>query len=175
MISIADFRALKYGDEIKVLVHEVGSAKRVIDDDYSFVDENNIGKDYNWHYLPCTGYIKEIGKVSLIIDMASGFSNWEFRVDYDYGTIKKYLPSDFDSSNKGGWWLWREAIHSKRVDEPIAKKDVETPPLPCIECLRFYPMALPNFEEKLVCYSCRDSMQWKYTVDKSTGKVHART
>lgn len=33
----------------------------------------------------------------------------------------------------------------------------------CLECKNGYPYAEPNFNDKLICWSCVDSLGWKYT------------
>lgn len=43
----------------------------------------------------------------------------------------------------------------------------------CFECKNGYPYAEPNFNDKLVCWSCVDSLGWKYT--KNNNIVLAKT
>lgn len=49
------------------------------------------------------------------------------------------------------------------------KQDPYKTAIACIECKEFYPYAVPNYGDKLVCWTCCDSNKWKYTrIDKQT-------
>lgn len=79
----------------------------------------------------------------------------------------------FDSVKLDWIDLSREAIISIQPGKAKPHSPKETPPLPCAECKQFYPYAIANFGEQLICWGCRDSMGWKYGKD-DLGKVYLK-
>lgn len=77
-------------------------------------------------------------------------------------------PTQFDWID-----LAREAITAIQHEKPKQQKSRDTPPLPCAECKQFYPYAIANFGDQLICWGCRDSISWKYGKDE-TGKVYLK-
>lgn len=61
----------------------------------------------------------------------------------------------------------------KPIGATLARSD--SAGMVCIECKNGYPYAEPNYnDDKLVCWSCCDSLGWKYGKDKQTKKVTLR-
>lgn len=162
MISYEEFETLKFGDKVKVSVfHVPNSEKFKYEIDYRF-DSKNIPV-----ILYCSGFNK-CGDTELLIDETSRIRCWPSS-KHEQLVKKHKLQIDF----AGAWSVPPEAIDSICHADAIAKPK-DTPPLPCVECWRFYPMAEPNCEDKktLVCFSCRTSKGWKY--ETKNGVVYLR-
>lgn len=148
-----DPKDLSLGDEVEVFYNN-----RYIIDSYQ--------KDFD-----CNKYKKTIAKVygispfindynqSVIIEVAENFEYWElpkkelyiYERDFNFKFI-----SDFPDKIRA----WQ--IPYSSISSILTKKSLNSGCF-CLECKEYYPYAVPNRENGLLCYSCRTSVGWKYS------------
>lgn len=92
-------------------------------------------------------------------DMGGYFSGYAGLYTRDPSSI---VHPDIDKSKEKRYY---EIYAPGNVVEHIRSgntKTKDTAGMTCHECRGGYPYAEANFNDKLVCWSCRDSLRWKY-------------
>lgn len=157
MITYDQYSKLQFGDEV-----EIACSKRNILDGVCYSDESNA--QFSWFNVAGI----DLGTLGVLVPKDSAFNHWP----WSDRTLERMGNPKFDRSKYGGYWVSVHPIRAFRstrvdIDAPQSK---ETLPIPCFECKQFYPYAEPNYGKQLVCWSCRDSLGWKYGKD-TTGQV----
>lgn len=161
MITEEVYRGLKYGDEIYVSLTEKHDHR-----EYKFqINEWEFQKG-TCIWLPCVGVHQERlqngeSMITAVIITNPEIYGWNWTGSRHIAKVQAPNESELNRIiSTRGWWISRSGIQEVRSGSSASK---ETPPLPCVECKQFYPMAIPNFvQNKLVCWGCRDSLGWKY-------------
>lgn len=162
MISELEFSSLRFGDRVELLVDV--KYDRIVGD-CLFTNPNT---SFGWFYVG--GYSARSVCLSILINKAGCLDYWDWSaLDFQDSDL---APEMIDTKIYGGWYVGRDAVRSFHAGTKakLIEKQREEKPLACFECKQFYPYAENNYENKLVCWSCRDSLGWKYGKD-SNGAV----
>lgn len=171
MLTHAEFDEIKPGQLVTVQTHRRFGSGRLLVTRASDLSSLNVGEIA----------IEVVARYSdtLIIclleaDKYVNGSKWDKLTHRILSTLNldplnlPFNPAQFDWID-----LSRDAIIAIQHEKPKQQKSRETPPLPCAECKQFYPYAIANFGDQLICWGCRDSISWKYGKDE-TGKVYLK-
>lgn len=162
MITREQYEAIVFGDFIQVLVYRTEEARK-----YRVYEENCTAvPDSKRVWLESTGFCARKAAhydaaVGVLIPKESDITGFEWSESLER------FPQDQRERIRRGFYGMR--VQDSGILDIRKPATPDPPPIPCIECKQFYPMAIANFDTKLVCWSCRDSLRWKYGFDQ--GKV----